>query len=255
MRSMENKLKRNLYQGKTCFGTWIASGNPSSVDILKNLSFDWFVIDSEHSAIGAETIGHMMQAVGGSNVVPLVRVGLNDQYLVKLALDAGAFGVVVPLVNSKADAEKAVSFAMYPPRGIRGAAGTRASRYGLDSKEYLRTANAEIMVIAQVETTSALNSIDEILSVEGIDVAFVGPSDLTMSLGLIDDRSNVRVTEAMNKVVKSCQNRGKIPGVMASSTDEVKNAVERGFRFISLASDVRFLMQGARVFLNAAGRS
>ncbi len=251
---MENMLKRNLYQGKTCFGTWIFSGNPTSADILKNFGFDWFVIDSEHSPIGPETISHMIQVTEGSKVIPLVRVGLNDQYLVKLALDAGAYGVVVPLVNSRADAERAVSFAMYPPRGIRGAAGTRASRYGLDSKEYLRTANAEIMVIAQVETKSALDNIDEILDVEGIDVAFVGPSDLTMSLGLIDDRSNARVTEAMNKVVKACKNRGKIPGVMASSTEEVKGAIERGFRFISLASDAKFLTQGARAFLSAAGR-
>lgn len=251
---MQNQLKRNLYQGKTSFGTWIGSGTANTVDMLKNLNFDWFVIDSEHSAISPETISHMIQVTDGSKVVPLVRVGLNDQYLIKLALDAGAYGVVVPLVNSKADAERAVSFAMYPPVGTRGMAGTRASRYGVDSKEYLRTANDEVMVIAQIETTTALDNLDDILSVKGIDVGFVGPSDLTMSLGLIDDRSNPRVVEAMNKVVRACQKHGKAPGVMASTTDEVKNAVDRGFRFISLASDVRFLMQGARTFLTAAGR-
>ncbi len=250
---MENHIKRELYHGKTCYGTWISAGSANVVDVLKNLNFDWFVIDSEHSPIGPETISHMIQAIGGK-IVPLVRVGLNDQYLIKLSLDAGAYGVIVPLVNSRAEAERAVNFAMYPPLGTRGTAGTRASRYGVDSKEYLRTANDEVMVIAQIETIAALDNIDDILSVEGVDVAFVGPSDLTMSLGLIDDRTNPRVAEAMNKVVKACQNRDKIPGVMASSTDEVKSAVERGFRFISLASDVRFLMQGARAFLSSAGR-
>jgi 2-keto-3-deoxy-L-rhamnonate aldolase RhmA len=230
-------------------------GNANAADILRNLNFDWFMVDWEHSAIGPETLNHMIQVIGSSKVVPFVRVGLNDQYLIKLALDAGAYGVLVPLVNTKADAERAVNFSMYPPRGTRGTASTRASGYGVDSKEYLRTANDEVMVMTQVETRAALDSLDDILSVKGVDVAFVGPSDLTMSLGLINDRSNPQVVEAMKKVVAGCKKHGKIPGVMASSPDELKRAIDLGFKFISLASDVRFLMQGARTFLSAAGRT
>jgi 2-keto-3-deoxy-L-rhamnonate aldolase RhmA len=249
---MRNELKRRLYHDEVCYGTWIASASLNIVDILTNFKFDWFVIDIEHSAINPETVGQMMQVID-EKVTPIVRVGANDQYLIKLALDAGAYGVVVPLVNSREEAEMAVRFSKYPPEGNRGRAGTRASHYGLN-RDYFRTANDETMVIVQIETKEALKNIDEILGVKGIDVAFVGPSDLTMSLGLFDDRSNERVVSAMRTVVKACKKHGKIPGIFASSIEEMENAVDRGFKFISLGSDIRFLMQGARTFLKSVGR-
>jgi len=251
---LENTLKRKLGRKEAVIGTWISSGSPTVVDLLRKLPFDWFVFDMEHSAISIETVGHMIQVLNGSTATPLVRVGQIDQALFKIVLDTGAHGLVVPLVNSPEEAERAVRFCKYPPAGVRGVAATKASDYGLSLGSYIRTANDETTVIAQIETPQAVESIREIVAVKGVDIAFVGPSDLTMTMGLLDDRSNPKVAEAMLKVVKACDEAGKAAGVMASTLDEARLAVQRGFRFISLASDMRHTTMGARSFLEAVGR-
>ncbi len=145
----------------------------------------------------------------------------------------------------------AVAFAKYPPDGVRGAAAAASSRYGMELASYLRTANAETMVGVQIETKEALENLDAIAGVKGVDLLFVGPQDLTLSLGLLDDRKNPRMREAMGKVVDSCERHGKIPGTLVIDSEERKAAVEQGFRFISLASDVRFLIQGAHAYLKS----
>jgi len=251
---LHNSMKRKLERNETVVGTWISSGSPNMVDLLKELPFDWFVLDMEHSAITIETVGAMIQVLNGSTVTPLVRVGQIDQALFKAVLDAGAHGVIVPLVNTAEEAEKAVRFCKYPPVGVRGAAGAKASDYGLSYGTYIRTANDETTVVAQIETPQAVQNIGEIVSVKGVDIAFVGPSDLTLTMGLLDDRSNPKVAEAMMTVVKACADAGKVAGVMASSVDEAKLAVERGFRFISLASEMKHTTVGAQTFLAAVGR-
>ena len=232
-------------------GTWLSVGNPDVPDILETLPFDWFVLDTEHSPISMEVASHMIQAIDDTKIAPLVRVGANDQYLLKQALDIGAHGAVVPLINSRSDAETAVRFSKYPPIGVRGVAPRKSSDYGSRMGEYIRRANADVVLVAQIETKEALEKIDEIMGVEGLDVMFVGPSDLTMSLGLVDDRSNRRVKEAMKLVVRKCDEFGKIPGTMALTTEEAKNALSMGFRFVSLASDTRYLVEGAKLFLGS----
>ncbi|MGA2665288.1 MAG: aldolase/citrate lyase family protein [Nitrososphaerales archaeon] len=251
---MQNTLKRKLARGETAMGTWISSGNPNNVDMLRGLPFDWFLFDMEHSTIGIETVGRMIQVLNGSSATPLVRVGQVDQALFKIVLDSGAHGLVVPLVNTPEEAARAVSFCKYPPVGVRGAAAAKASDYGLSLANYIRTANDETMVIAQIETPQAVQNISEIASVGGVDMVFVGPTDLTMTMGLLDDRSNPRVTEAMLTVVKACREAGKPAGVMASTLDEARLAVERGFRFVSLGTDMRMTAMGARSFLESVGR-
>jgi 2-keto-3-deoxy-L-rhamnonate aldolase RhmA len=251
---LQNSLKKKLGNNESAIGAWISSGSPNLVDLLRKLNFDWFVFDMEHSAISIETVGRMIQVLNGSTITPLVRVGQIDQAVLKVVLDTGAQGVVVPLVNTVEEAERAVRFCKYPPQGVRGVAATKASDYGMSLSNYIRTANEETTVIAQIETPQAVENIKEILAVKGVDVAFVGPSDLTMTMGLMDDRSNPKVTEAMLKVVKACEDAGKTAGTMATSLDEAKLAVQRGFRFLSLASEMRFATMGARAFLEAAGR-
>jgi 2-keto-3-deoxy-L-rhamnonate aldolase RhmA len=162
--------------------------------------------------------------------------------------------VVVPLVNSVAEAELAVKWTKYPPVGARGVSPRKASDYGRQTAQYLRKANEETVVVGQVETREALDNLDSILSLEQLDVAFVGPSDLTMSLGLVDDRSSPVLLEAMKRVVAKCQEHRKAPGVMAASPAEAKRAVEMGFRFVSLSSDQRHLQAGAMDFLASVGR-
>jgi 4-hydroxy-2-oxoheptanedioate aldolase len=243
-------VREKLYSGKTCLGTFLTIGNTDVADILKHLGFDWFVFDTEHSYLSAFDLKAMMQALEGSNVSPIVRIGQIDQYLVKRALDVGSEGLLAPLVNSAEEAERLVKFAMYPPDGVRGAGPGRAARYGLNLTEYYGTANRELLICVQIETKEALSNVDEILATKRIDVGFVGPTDLTISLGLGTDRSNPKVIEAMQKVVKSCNDHGKIAGTLAATVDEAKKFQELGFRFVSLASDSRFLVSGARTYLS-----
>jgi len=251
---LENTTKRKLRSGESAVGAWVSSGSPNVVDLLRNLPLDWFLFDMEHSPITIETVIHMVQVLNGSTASPLVRVGQIDQALFKSVLDAGAHGIIVPLVNTPEEAERAVSFCKYPPRGVRGVAGSKAADYGLSLSKYIRTANDETMVIAQIETPQAISNVEKILAVDGVDVAFVGPSDLTMTMGLLDDRSNPKVVEAMLKVVEAARDAGKVAGVMVTTIEEAKLAVQRGFRFIGLASDTRYLTLGARSYLEAVGR-
>jgi 2-keto-3-deoxy-L-rhamnonate aldolase RhmA len=252
---LENTLKRKLEKKEIAVGAWISSGSPNLVDLLRSLAFDWFVLDMEHSPITIETVGQMIQVLNGSAATPIVRVGQIDQALFKIVLDTGAYGLVVPLVNTAEEAERAVLFCKYPPMGVRGVAASKVSDYGMSLGKYIRTANDETTVIAQIETPQALQNIREIVSVKGIDVAFVGPSDLTMTMGLLDDRSNPKVAEAMLKVVKACDDAGKTAGVMALSLEEARLAVQRGFRFVSLATDMKYATLGARSFLETVGRA
>jgi 2-keto-3-deoxy-L-rhamnonate aldolase RhmA len=247
---LKNQVREKLYSGKTCFGTFLTIGSPDITDILKRLGFDWFVFDTEHSYLSTLDLKTMMQGLEGTNVSPIVRVGQIDQYLVKRALDVGSEGLLAPLVNSAEEAEKLVKFAMYPPEGVRGAGPGRAAGYGMNLPEYLGTANKELLMAVQIETNEALSNVDEILGTKRIDIGFVGPTDLTISLGLGTDRSNPKVIEAMQRVVKSCNKHGKIAGTLAATIEEARKFQELGFRFLSLASDSRFLVAGARAYLS-----
>ncbi len=235
--------------GSTTFGTWISSASLVCVDALKGLGFDWFVIDTEHAQVNPETLAAMVALQGERDPVPLVRVGQVDQYLIKQALDAGAHGVLVPLVNTPAQARSAVAFAKYPPDGVRGVASAPASRYGKELASYLRRANAETLVGVQIETREALDHLEEIAGVDGVDLLFVGPQDLALNLGLMDDRAHPTLRAAMRKVVEACDRHGKIPGTLVVDRNEKAAAREIGFRFVALASDVRFMINGARALL------
>lgn len=248
---MKNLLKARLRTDRSpSFGTWISSSSLVSLDALKALGFEWFMVDTEHSQVDPETVAAMVAILGEGGPAPLVRVGNIDQYLVKQALDSGAQGILVPLVSTEAQAKAVVAFAKYPPDGIRGAAAAAASRYGRELASYLRTANAETLVGVQIETKEALVNLDAIARVDGVDLLFVGPQDLTLSLGLLDDRKNPRVRDAMRAVVEACERHGKVPGTLVVDPDEKRAAVDLGYRFISLASDVRFLLEGAKSFLS-----
>lgn len=252
---MNASFKGRLATSKApSFGTWISSSSVVNLDVLKGLGFDWFVIDTEHAQVNPETVAAMVAVLGGSGPTPFVRVGNVDPYLIKQGLDSGAQGVIVPLVSTEAQARAAVSFAKYPPQGIRGAAAAASSRYGIDLASYLRRANVETIVAVQIETAEALDHLDAIAATEGVDILFVGPQDLTLSLGLIDDRSNPKVREAMRRVVETCTRHGKVAGTLVVTHAEKAAALELGFRFVALASDVRFLIQGAKYYLEGGGR-
>jgi len=243
-------LKQRLRSSKhPSFGTWISSSSVVCLDALQGMGFEWFMIDTEHAQVNPETVAAMVAVLRANGPVPLVRVGNIDPYLIKQGLDSGAQGILVPLVSTEAQARAVVSFAKYPPDGVRGAASAAASRYGMELSSYLRRANEETTVCVQIETREALEHLEAIAGVTGIDLLFVGPQDLTLSLGLGDDRTHPRVREAMRGVVSACDRHALIPGTLVASLEEKRAAVDLGFRFIALASDVRFLIQGAKYYL------
>ncbi|MEM0129501.1 MAG: aldolase/citrate lyase family protein [Thermoplasmata archaeon] len=248
-------LRARLLAGRTVhWGSWISLCSLPVVDALRDLPFDWLVIDTEHSPVDPERVAAMVALLRAAGPSPLVRVGGLDPHAIKRALDAGAEGIVVPLVDRPEEAGQAVAFAKYPPQGIRGAAATAASRYGRDLPRSLRHANDETLVAVQIETAGGLAHADEIAAVPGVDVLFVGPQDLAMGLGEVDRRSGPVVREAMARVVRACEAHGKVPGTMAIDRAERDAAVALGFRFVSLASDLRFLLDGARALLPGAPR-
>lgn len=237
---MRNQLKQKLREKRITFGTAITIGHPDISDILGRVGFDWIMVDQEHAPLGPGEILRLFQAMSYSESVPLTRVPWNDMVMVKRSLDQGAMGVVFPWVNSKDDAIKAVQSTRYPPAGVRGW-GPRIT--GLKNPNYFAEANSEILVAAQVETAQAVENIDEILSVEGIDAAMVGPYDLSISLGVPQKWDHPKFKEAMAKILESSLRHGVTPGVLAPT--EWQKRLREGFRMILLPCDFDLLNTAA----------
>ena len=178
---MKNLLKEKLKTNQAVIGTFVALGHPDVTEMLAGLGFDWLVLDAEHGPLGYETLQRLMQAMNGSGCTPIVRPQWNDMVTIKRVLDIGAHGILVPMVNTREEAEYAVRACRYPPRGERGAGPRRAA---WADKDYLGTADDEIMVIAQIETPQAVQNLDEILQVDGIDACYVGPFDMARNMGM-----------------------------------------------------------------------
>src|SRR5574341_586816 len=183
-----NHVKRALREGRPTAGSWLHLCSVISAEIMSRAGFDWLLIDMEHGHGDYQMLLGQLQAIEGCPVIPIVRVQWNDPAVVKRVLDLGAYGVMVPWVGSRAEAEAAVRATKYPPEGVRGIAGShRASGYGRHAAEYWKRANEEILVVVQIETRGALAEIGEIVRVPGIDVVFVGPADLSAALGHVGD--------------------------------------------------------------------
>jgi len=245
----KNRVRELIKQGKSTLGAWIGTNSSDIVEILAHLDFDWFVFDTEHGPLNAEMVQTLMQAMNGSDVVPMMRVAWNDPVLIKKALDIGAYGLVIPWVNSKEQAIAAVQACRYPPLGIRGSGPRRAAQYGFDP-DYRVMADEEIMVIPQIEHIDAVNHIDEIFAVEGIDAYLIGPSDLSFSMGKRGQWNDPEVQQAIDRVFEAGKRAGVAGGIYAFSYDMAKACLARGFQFISIGSDTSFLIRGAREALS-----
>ena len=194
-------LKEKIKGGKLTLGSWITIGNSAVAEILAKAGFDWLAIDMEHTAINVDQCADLIRVIDLCGVAPFVRVGANDSLLIKQAMDAGAHGVIVPMVNSKEEAERAVESVKYPPVGKRGVGLARAQGYGTTFNEYKDWAANESIVIVQIEHIDAVNNLEEIFSVEGVDAFIVGPYDLSGSLGVPGDFEDKKVEEALDKIV------------------------------------------------------
>lgn len=242
---MQNRVKRLLQEGKVAVGYWLTLPSPSVAEILGALPLDWLLVDLEHSPIGWETFEDMLRGLRGAEVVPLVRVPSGEPAVLKRALDRGPWGVVVPLVSSAEEARQVVAACRYPPEGIRGVAGTRASGYGATLPEYFSTWNREVLVACQVETVRALEHVDDIAAVDGVDVLFVGPNDLSANLNRWRDLEWEGFRQAVDRVLEATRRHGKAAGVMCTGPADALARVDQGFRFIAMGSDARLLMGAA----------
>ena len=240
---MKNLLKEKLRKGGNAVGTFIELGHPDVAEILSHSGFDWLLIDGEHSPMGFETMERMLQAMVGTDCTPVIRPQWNDPVIIKRVLDLGAHGIVVPWVNTKEEAEAAVSAARYPPEGIRGWGPRRASRWDPD---YRDTANEEILVAVQVETQMSLDNLDAIMGVDGVDACYVGPWDLSNNLGFSvpPDYDNKAFTDAIEYVLGVATDHGK-PAGMWCNLDNVAWAVGKGFRFNTVIDADTMLAYGA----------
>lgn len=242
----ENRVKKMLKDGKKTSGAWLSMCSPMAAEIMGGAGFDWLMIDMEHGPGDFQMLMYQLQALNGSEAIPIVRAPWNDLVAIKRILDVGAYGVMIPWVNNREQCEAAVQACKYPPRGVRGTAGpVRAAGYGRDWKEYLPRANDEIMVIVQIETITAVNNVDEIISVEGVDVVFIGPSDLSSSMGHVGDMGHPEVQEAIKRAEEVAKAKGVPLGTVCTSFAQAKELYERGYQFITLCADSMLVASGS----------
>jgi len=234
----ENRVKRMLKEGKKTAGGWLHICSPFTAEILSRAGFDWLMIDMEHGPGDILMLIAQLQAMNGSGVVPLVRPPWNDFVVIKRILDAGPYGVLIPYVNTKADAEAAVLACRYPPEGIRGVAGTtRAAGFGKNPKEYLTKANDEILIMVLIETFQAISNLDQIMDVPGVDVIFIGPTDLATSMGYLGEPNHPEVQSAIAAIESKVLKAKGVLGTVAASWEQARDLYQRGYQMVSLVHD------------------
>jgi 4-hydroxy-2-oxoheptanedioate aldolase len=255
-----NHVLRRLKAGEPSLGTWLALPSPEAADYTATLGLDWLTIDSEHNAIDIRTVGQMFTAIAARGVAPFVRIPWNLPENFKRVLDAGAWGIVVPMVNSRAEAELAAEATFYPPKGNRSVGGSApALRFQASGREYLDYANDEIALILQIEHIDAVERCDEILSVPGVAGCFIGPNDLAASMGIGIgvplESDHPSMIEAIAHVCKTAKEVGVAPGIHTSGAAGAAQRIEEGFQFIALASELKYLLSGLADDLKATGWS
>jgi 2-keto-3-deoxy-L-rhamnonate aldolase RhmA len=248
---LQNALKAKLKRGEVTFGVTLGIGFLEVSESLGNLGLDYITFDMQHTSLDTQTTQAMIQAISYSPSVPMVRVVSNDLGLINRALDIGAYSVIVPLVNTKEDATKAVRASKYAPEGIRSWGPRRPT---MRDPDYANTANAEVMIIPQVETELALKNLEDIVTTEGIDAIFVGPNDLSMSLGVFRQFDSSKFLKAVEKVVSTCKAHNVSPGLLAPA-GPVETSIQQGFKMIQLGGDLGFLTESVtRVLKNARSK-
>ncbi len=240
-----NPLKQLFKEEKPALGGWVTLEGGLKTEAFAKGGFDWLTIDLQHGALTMESARPLITAIEAVGPVPLVRVPWNEPSAIMWALDAGAYGVIVPLVNSRAEAEAAVAAAKYPPAGIRSSGPWRAGLSGVSG--YQSWANDETIVMVMIETRQAVEHADDILSVPGVDGVYVGPSDLSLAYGLAPapDQTDPAWNAAIDTVLAACARHGVVPGIAGNAQVAVKRQAQ-GFRFLEVSRDTTVLERGAR---------
>jgi len=241
-----NRVKQLLGEGKYTCGSWVSLCSSTGAEVMGLMGFDWVLIDMEHGAGDYQTLlGQLQGLAAAGETVPFVRVQWNDHAVIKRVLDLGAYGVMVPGIKTAEEARAAVDAIKYPPQGMRGLAGNRGARYGTD-KDYVAQANNEIMMILQIENAEAIANIDAILDTPGIDVAFLGPNDLSGDMGHVGDWNHPEVQAAIGKLNDAANKRNIPLGTVSRNWEGAKAFIDQGYRFMSLMGDIPFMMQAAQ---------
>ena len=240
----QNRLKKLWREGRPALGGWLQIPSSFAAEVMAHAGFDWVCVDMQHGVIGYQQSVEMLQAISTTEAVPLVRVPWNEPGAIMKALDAGAYGVIIPMVNSREEAKAAVAACRYPPEGARSYGPVRAAYYG--GLDYAINANQETCCIPMIETTQALERLDQILSVPGIDAIYVGPADLSMSLGLLPaaDNDDSAFVTAIEKILAGCRRHRVVPGI-AGSVKTAPKRIDQGFLMVAVVTDAAVLAEGA----------
>ena len=233
-------------------GTFLNLGSPVTVEVAGLAGFDWVLIDHEHGPGGEDTLLHQLQAAAATPAFPVVRIAQNETPRFKRVLDMGALGVMVPYVSTANEARAAVSAMRYPPHGIRGVAKfNRGAGFGGDFEEYYAHAHERLVTVIQIETTDAINNIEEIAAVDGADVLFVGPTDLSYNMGIRDQLESAQFTDALRKVSDAAKKHGKAAGILVHNNALVPKVRDLGYTFTALGSDGGAVRAGLLGFVAA----
>ncbi|HEY7310868.1 MAG TPA: aldolase/citrate lyase family protein [Gemmataceae bacterium] len=251
-----NPVKQALKSGRPSVGTWLSLGSITASRFLARAGFDWLTVDIEHTLVDWETATHMFASIADAGCIALARVPANRHDHIKRALDNGAHGLVVPMVNSRQEALDAVSAAQYPPVGTRSVGGSvHALNFGGTGVEYFARANEEVLIVLQCEHIQAVENADSIFSVPGIDAIFVGPNDLAASMRGKDGKppSGEATTQAMKHILATCKKHGVAAGVHCFSAEEARARIEEGWQFLAINSELRMMLDGVKDVLDRLG--
>ena len=241
----ENRLKKIWREGETAVNGWLHVPSSFSAEVMAHAGWDSLTIDMQHGPVDYGSLVPMLQAISTTDTVPVVRVPWNDPGLIMRVLDAGCYAVICPMINTREEAESFVGACRYPPEGYRSYGPYRATLYG--GQDYTDHANATVVTMAMIETHEALENLEQILCVPGLDAIFVGPSDLGQSLGHGPgtDRSEPELVEAINGVLAAAREHGLAAGIFTGSPEYASRMAGKGFQFVTISSDVRLMASAA----------
>lgn len=248
---MQNKFRKALLDKQVTLGAWMQIGHPAIAEIFAKRGFDWICVDLEHGAIDLDTMTNIFRTIDAYDCVPIARLPLNDPVWIHRSLDAGARGLIIPMVKTADEAENAIKEAKYPPRGVRGFGYSRANMHGIDFDDYIKTANDEIAMIMQIEHKDAIDNLEDIVNVDGVDALFVGPLDLSGSMGITGQMQHPDMIAALNKYRKVAKNADKSFGmhIVRPNEENIKSNIDQGYTMIALGLDNVFLDEMAKIVL------
>ena len=249
-------IRGQVLAGELVTGTWLNLGSNISAEIAARAGFDWVLIDLEHGSGNEADLVSQLQAIDTTETVSIVRIAWNEAPRFKRTLDMGAGGIMIPYVNTAEEARYAAAAMRYPPQGVRGAARFhRANGFGQHFESYFAEANDRLLTVVQIETAEAIGNAEAIAAVEGVDVLFIGPLDLSVSLGITGQMQHPDFRAAIKRVIAACQAHGKSPGILLPNAEMIPAAVEDGYKFLAAGSDGAAVAAGMKTLVTTFEQS